>query len=260
MPLPDITFYGDGDWGTGKGALLTATEVDDNFWNLHSRLVTIETALPTPISIDQFIVEGNLLTIRLTDNSIQGPFVLPAGQWQWFGDWLPGIELLVNYVITFDGAVYLVLVQHTSVAPFDPGRVIGTDAVYQLLLAKPNQPYDAAFYIEGLVPGSQPLGIHLACRRFSINDDFTGSVAGLNTAPTADMTIPIYKRDDDGDHEVATILFGAGETVGTIVAAASYTPVPIDRLEYLIIGPLIGTADATAAGLAVTIAGIVAAI
>jgi hypothetical protein len=257
MPLPDLTFRNDGDWGTGKGAKLTSTEGDDNIWNLHSRVLVLEQDQPEAISISDFIIEGNLLTIVLSDNSTRGPFVLPAGQWQWFGEWQSGTMLLANYVITKDGAIYLVLVTHTSAVTFDPGQVTGSDQTYQLLLAKPDQPYDMAFYIEGLIPAAQPLGIHVACRRFSVTDDFTGSIARLRTVAAADMTIPIYRDDGSGPVEVATILFPAGDNEGIIVAVNTYTPVAWDRGDELIIGPLVGTADVSAAGFACTISSVV---
>jgi hypothetical protein len=40
-----LTFRGGGEWGTGKGAPLTVQEIDNNFFQLHQRLLRLEEAL-----------------------------------------------------------------------------------------------------------------------------------------------------------------------------------------------------------------------
>lgn len=121
-----IIFRGTGAWGAGKGSGLTSAEGDENFWELLERIVALETNPEAPVSISFFTVtEGGQFTVTLTDHTIQGPFPLPTAQWTFVGAWSASREYSAFDVFTFNGGIYLVLIDHVSAATFDPNATDG---------------------------------------------------------------------------------------------------------------------------------------
>src|SRR5262245_48147956 len=117
-----IVYRTSGPWGSGKGANLVDGEVDSNFYDLAQRMTTVETDLPAAaVSIAFFSISGSTFSVHLTDGSVQGPFALPVRAWNFRGDWVASTVYNVDDVITANGAVYMVLVNHTSAASFDAG-------------------------------------------------------------------------------------------------------------------------------------------
>jgi hypothetical protein len=124
-----------GGWGAGKGSNLTAAEVDGNFWDLHGRVDTLETTPPAPNNIDDITVSGSQMTITMEDASTFGPFTLPTARWRWRDTWEDATVYTVNDFFRDDeGNVYLVLIGHTSAAPFDPDLESSGNPVYELIL------------------------------------------------------------------------------------------------------------------------------
>src|SRR5215471_9500372 len=116
-----IVYRTDGAWGTGKGANLVAGEVDSNFYDLAQRMLTVETDMPAAaVSIAYFSISGSSFTVHMTDGSQQGPFELPMRAWNFRGAWLPSTIYNVDDVVTANGGTYMVLVNHTSGATFNP--------------------------------------------------------------------------------------------------------------------------------------------
>jgi hypothetical protein len=75
----------------------------------------------------------------MTDGTVQGPFQLPVRAWNFRGDWLPNTVYNVDDVVTANGGVYMVLVNHTSAATFDAGATDGSgNPLYGLLLVNPS--------------------------------------------------------------------------------------------------------------------------
>lgn len=129
-----------GAWGAGKGSDLTAAEVDGNFYGHENRIVALE-GIPAGVGIDYFTVTNNQLFVTLTDHSVQGPFDLPVLQWQFKQAWVPSFSYKANDVVTFLGAVYLVLKDHLSASTFDANATDGNgNALYGLLLINPAIP------------------------------------------------------------------------------------------------------------------------
>src|SRR5690242_3249941 len=90
MAQPDTTKYrSSGPWGAGSGANLTAGEIDGNFWGIIQRLVFIEDNPLDAISIAEFTIARNKLTIHMTDGTTRGPFVLPSAVYRFTGTWEP---------------------------------------------------------------------------------------------------------------------------------------------------------------------------
>lgn len=126
------TFRTAGAWGAGKGADLTPAEVDNNFYDKETRITAIEAA-GVAVGIDSITVSGDQLTITMTDASVQGPFTLPIAQWIPGGAWQASTLYQPLTVVTYGGSAYLVSLQHTSATTFDPGAVLGTQNLYELL-------------------------------------------------------------------------------------------------------------------------------
>jgi len=135
-----IVYRTSGPWGTGKGANLVAPEVDTNFYDLAQRLTTVETDLPAAaVSIAFFSISGDTFSVHMTDSTVQGPFQLPVRAWNFRGDWAPSTIYNVDDVVTANGGVYMVLVNHTSAATFDDGATDGSgNPLYGLLLVNPS--------------------------------------------------------------------------------------------------------------------------
>jgi hypothetical protein len=127
-----------GPWGAGKGANLVPGEVDGNFYDVNRRLLTVEGEMPLLISIAFFSVSGSSFYIHMTNGTIQGPYQLPQQAWNFRGPWIASTSYYVNDVVTGNGGVYMVLMNHISGPVFDPntGDGAGHD-YYGLLLTNP---------------------------------------------------------------------------------------------------------------------------
>ena len=113
-----IIYRNAGAWGAGKGARLTSLEGDGNFWDHEQRIADLETNPPVAVGIYAVDVTGNQMTIVLTDATELGPFTLPTNTWTWKGEWLPATVYFAGDLISQEGAIYLVLNNHTSDASF----------------------------------------------------------------------------------------------------------------------------------------------
>lgn len=247
-----------------KGSNLTATEVDDNFHDLDDRVTTLEVSDPDIVEIDHFVVEGTLLTIVLTNGVEHGPFPLPTAQWRFTGQWLPGITYLTNDIVSNDGSLYFIRVQHISAPTFDPGLFTIEGYVYVNILARADQPYDIGlgFWNDVVPAGEEVILQSVAVRPYTIAESFEGSIAFLKIAPTGTVTLPVVQNLDTviayivfepGSETDDGGLFGAFESVnsseGEILVARG------DRISVL--QATESESDATAAGLSVTIAGVI---
>lgn len=128
-----------GLWGAGKGANLVPGEVDGNFYDVDRRLFAVEDNLPEAANgIAFFSASGNQFYVHMTDGTIQGPFTLPHIAWNFRGEWTPTTLYSVDDVVTSNGSVYVVLINHTSNPLFDPNINDGNGHnVYGLLLTNP---------------------------------------------------------------------------------------------------------------------------
>jgi hypothetical protein len=122
-----------GRW-TGVGRLLTAFEVDDNFYTLIQRVVTLEGSAHTTVSIDYITMSGQNITFHMTDHTTRGPFTVPIATFRDRGTWQPITAYLVNDVFQINGSCFLVLFPHTSAASFDPNANDGMGHNYYLTM------------------------------------------------------------------------------------------------------------------------------
>lgn len=253
-----IVFRTTGPWGSGQAGNLTPDQVDNNFYELHTRVLNLENNPPEPISIDHFEVEGTLLTIVMTNGTEHGPFTLPIAQWRWTGAWLPNTTYFVGDIVENDSSTYFVRVQHVSDAVFDPDLFTVDGQVYVLLLAKASQPYDIGMFFNDVVrAGEDLIMIHVATRAFTIGVNFPLSQAWLQFATTDTIiTLPVYKNIGEIigtiSFEPGALLQGTGQfgTFASVDPVNAVSFIPGDRLS---VG-LPYEDDSTAAMLSVTIA------
>jgi hypothetical protein len=254
-----------GRWGTGKGSNLTAAEVDVNFWDIIQRILNLENNPPVAVSIRDFTVVGNQLTINMTDGSTKGPFTIPTSQWRWTGPWSPNTAYGINDIFSDGGAVYRVAVAHTSNPSFDPALLVEGNYVYNLLLESALQAYDMGMYYSFGVPDDGSVLLqHVAVRNFIIPGNWLNSQAFLRIAATNDLSLPIYQNATligHIDFTPATLLESGGPgQYGTFVPLSPPTDIqvrPADILRIYAPDTSPPTPDPTAVGLSVTLAALV---
>ncbi len=121
------------EWGSGKGSNLTPEQVDNNFWEVQKAIAAIE--IKEGVGIESaFVVDGNQLYFNMTDGSVVGPIEMPTVTLNPRGEWRSGIAYAVNDLFTYNGSVYLVKVNHTAAALFDPNANDGAGHNYYGLL------------------------------------------------------------------------------------------------------------------------------
>lgn len=115
-----ITYRTDGDWGSGKGANLTAAEVDGNVYDHETRITSLENDPPEAISISNVTQAGGVATFHLSDGSTF-TVDLPTATIKFRGDYTASAAYNVNDLVNAPGyGLYLVLIAHTAPAAFDP--------------------------------------------------------------------------------------------------------------------------------------------
>lgn len=132
-----IVYRTSGPWGPGIAEDLSAEQVDGNFHGLDLRVTELEDNPPEAISIANVTSTGSTFIVHLSDGSSIGPLLLPVAAFNARGSWLPATLYGRNDVVTHDNAAYVVRLQHTSGGIFVPDLVSGGEAVYQLLVSRP---------------------------------------------------------------------------------------------------------------------------
>ena len=223
-----------GAWGPGKGADLTAAEVDGNFYDHEGRIADLETNPPDAVSIDTIDVTGNLLTITMTDASVQGPFVIPTTRFRWVGEWLPSVEYFENDVFFNDLSIYVVLFDHTSATTFDAERFDSVGFIYQEMIAVPDAFMDIGFFYPGQPASAITFGEDMfafrAVRSFYLPQDLTDSRAGFGVAHVHDQTYSILKNGivigtwspDTGFAFTADVQFSANDVLSVVAPLLEY--------------------------------------
>lgn len=210
-------------WGLGAGSDLAAVTIDLNFWTLWSAVNSLQNSPSRARGIDFIaLTGGNQLMIHLTDHSVQGPFVVPTEIWNPRGNWAPSTTYAPLDVVSNNGALYLVNVQHVSGATFNAFANDGLGHnLYTLLLAQPQDelpaggtvgqrlakstgsPYATqwesdkvrlALYVEGSPSSGELLLQYASVDHMTLPAGLTGSVAYASVPATAATTFTISQN------------------------------------------------------------------
>jgi hypothetical protein len=129
------TYRTSGPWGPGTGIDLTPTQIDNNFWQA---VQDIAAKAVQGVGITNFVVAGNQMTVVLSDHTLLGPYLMPMMTLQFQGEWHPLTQYRAGDIITANGSTYMVRINHTSAATFDPNATDGMgNEFYGLLLQNP---------------------------------------------------------------------------------------------------------------------------
>lgn len=95
-----------GSWGPGKGANLEDYEVDENFYELWTRIEDFLDGTDNgAVGISNILVSGTQMTIILENSDELGPYTLPVASLEWTagfwpGDTIPSSTLVFQHVFT----------------------------------------------------------------------------------------------------------------------------------------------------------------
>jgi hypothetical protein len=193
-----IVYRTAGAWGPGKGSDVLPAEVDNNFFELATRVLTLEENPPDPNSIDTITVVGGQMTITLTGGETFGPFTLPVALLVPRGDFANGVAYhSLDLVTDPTTGLYLVLQAHTGVAPFDPNRTIGGNAVYSRV-TEPGPPGP-----QGIDGPIGPQGIFFI--------DASGPLSLRDAHDSEDPGFTYESTDGDGSTITTSVLYIMGD-------------------------------------------------
>lgn len=114
-----------GRW-SGIGANLSAFQIDSNFYECVSRIVTLENNESFTVSISYITQTADMFTFHMTDHTLQGPFTIPQSTFVDRGTWQPSTAYVVNDTFNVNGTLYLVIFDHTSASTFSAGANDGS--------------------------------------------------------------------------------------------------------------------------------------
>lgn len=224
-----------GAWGAGTGTPLDADEIDENFYTLHLRIQDLEDNPPSAVGISNIQVIGSQLKIFLSDATEFGPYTLPIAAFQWRGNWVDTQQYYELDIVTVIGqGLYMVLIDHIAVAPFDEARVITGNPVYLKLFGDDPFRYDFGPFVPGkpglgIVDGSR-LYSHLFAQDVYILEDMPETRFELATAPAADLVFPIRKN---GATVIGNLTFPTGQTDPVITFPDSVQFTNVDRISIM---------------------------
>lgn len=105
---------------TGLGRPLHALEVDYNFYNLDTRVATLEASITTTVSIAS-VTQPTATQMQINlSNSASYTLTMPTATFVDRGAWLPDTDYFVNDTFTANGSLYRVVFPHTSASTFSP--------------------------------------------------------------------------------------------------------------------------------------------
>lgn len=120
MPV-SVTFNTAGAWGAGVG-ILSAAQVDTNFYNLKVAVEELQDDRPQPNNIASIVANaaGTAWTVFLDDGTQLGPLPVPILQFRDRGAYAAGLVLAGLDVFSVEGqGIYSVVIPHTAAATFD---------------------------------------------------------------------------------------------------------------------------------------------
>lgn len=214
MSILSLLYRTAGAWGAGKGANLTAAEVDNNFWDLEQAVENIAANPPTVDNIDEITISGQDLTFHFDSARTIGPITVPLGRIVWRGDWAASTAFLPAELFeavdptTLVKGLYFVNRAFTSGLAFDPdlGTGIGGALPYaSFVLTVPDKVRIAWFW--PTKPGQglpilessgdfAPMFSFLTVDSFYLPAGLTGSRAKLRSFPQFATSYNLRKNGD----------------------------------------------------------------
>ena len=171
-----ITYRTPGAWGPGKGANLTAAEVDGNFHGLATRLVAVETNPAQPAQIEAITSSGSALTITMDNGDVYGPLPVPAAALRFMGVWTPSTAYIKNDVVRYGNDVYYISADHMSQLAFTLAQTIGgfrnVKSARVFVSPKPSTPLGASRHV-------QSASVHVTMRIGSLAQEQVDAIATL---------------------------------------------------------------------------------
>jgi hypothetical protein len=250
MPILYVT---DGPWGIGTGAPHTASQADNNFYDLSVRIDYLEENPPMPVNISNIQVEGSQMMIYMDNGDQYGPFTLPIATFEYRGEYVPTAMYYELDVITVLGhGVYFVLVDHVAPDPFNEDLLVDGQPAYRKIYGDDSYVYHMGCFIPGKpglgIPDGKRIWSHLFALDVYVLADMPETLFALETAPTSELVFQIRKNNA----AIGSVTFAAGATTDfTVDFAATTQFVPFDRLSLM--KP--GAVDATALELTATFVG-----
>ena len=260
MPFDGVLFKTtDNDkWGAGKGSPLTASEVDENMFELLSRIQALEADDGSDaVGISNITVSGTQMFIHLSNGNVEGPFTLPSASFRDRGEWANNTAYLANDIfIVPQVGFFRVLKDHTSAAtgPFDPLAQSGGDFLYFKIFGEDTYRYEIGFFFPGYpgngIASNGAMAAHLVLEDMYLPANLANSTAKLITAP-ADELVFTLKQDTT---TIGLITFAAGQTLATFDFPAAIQFLGADKKALRLIRP--SDIDLDAQELIITINGI----
>lgn len=221
-----ITFRQNGPWGAGKDSPLTAEEIDNNFYELVARAEEIEANPAEPLGIQEIAITGSTFSVVLTDASIQGPFALPIGTFNWRGAWQPSTDYAaLDLVHVEELGLYVVLFDHESATEFSEAEInTDTNYVYSRIVGE-TELYDMAVYLPG-IPGlgfaeGSPIFQTVIARPIFLAQSSTTHVSGFVYVRVPPFTEDLYCAIRKNGTVIGNITVPEGENLGTITINAN---------------------------------------
>src|SRR6185436_7469209 len=119
-----VIYRTDGAWGTGQGSNLSPAQVDGNFYDIDTRVTSIEDNPVEPIAPIAINIEGQAFTMGLSNGETLGPIAVTYPMPTWRGAWNPGIAYSeMDFFTSPDNGLGAVMIPHTSAATFDWGAL-----------------------------------------------------------------------------------------------------------------------------------------
>jgi hypothetical protein len=246
-----VVYRTSGAWGAGKGSVLLPTEVDNNFFQLMTRIAALQTNPAQPVNIASFTVTGSSFSVNLTDGTSKGPFTLPVAVFKWRGAWQPDTAYNAMDLLYLDNlGLYIVLQGFTSGSSFVPTLSLNSSACLTQVMGFPTL-YDLGFYIPGIpgqgVASGAPMFQFVASRPCYIPASSEADDAGqvyLQTPPSAQLSCTIGAGSSNN---VGSVVIPSGSNAGYITL---HSAVSLSAGEVLAVYP---PASPSGAGLSVTL-------
>lgn len=139
MALADLKYVTTGAWGTGIARPLTAAEADGNVQTLRAAIQDLIDNPVEGVSVTNIAVSGRQVTFYMSDSSTYGPFLLPIAYPRYRGEWAAAYSYAAMDIVQVPGyGTYLVAVDHTSEATFNPDAADTSGSYYVQIAADAN--------------------------------------------------------------------------------------------------------------------------